>query len=160
MPLMNYTTKVPPEQTAGEIVGILARSGASEVSTRYNAGRPVGIAFSVETAHGPRRFVMPARASAVQRTLAKQYQQGKVSRALASEAQAERVGWRILKDWVQAQMAIIEVGMASLDEVMLPYLETRDGRTVYEVLQAHAMELPALPDPPRATVLSLPEARA
>ena len=41
--------------------------------------------------------------------------------------------WRITKDWVEAQMAIVEVRMASLEQVFLPYIIAKQGQTVYEV---------------------------
>jgi hypothetical protein len=46
---------------------------------------------------------------------------------------AARVAWRILQDWVSAQLAIIETEMVGLDQVMLPYAHTdSSGTTVYE----------------------------
>ena len=49
--------------------------------------------------------------------------------------QAERVAWRILKDWVEAQMALLDIEMVRFEEIFLPYIETKDGRTVYERLE-------------------------
>lgn len=51
-------------------------------------------------------------------------------------AGAQRTGWRILKDWVAAQLAIIEAGLATLPEVMLPYALLSDGQTLYKRVQA------------------------
>ena len=36
--------------------------------------------------------------------------------------QAIRTSWRILKDWVEAQMALLETGMVTMDEIFLPYM--------------------------------------
>jgi hypothetical protein len=44
----------------------------------------------------------------------------------------ERVAWRILGDWIAAQAAIIETEMVTLPQVMLPYMRTDDGSTVFE----------------------------
>lgn len=49
--------------------------------------------------------------------------------------QAERVAWRILKDWVEAQMALLDIEMVRFEEIFLPYIETKNGRTVYERLE-------------------------
>jgi len=58
-------------------------------------------------------------------------------------AQAVRVAWRILKDWVAAQMAILETEMVKLEQIFLPYVETPDGRTVYERLaESRFLQLP------------------
>lgn len=47
--------------------------------------------------------------------------------------QAHRTAWRIVKEWVVAQMALIETGMVDMEEVFLPYMLI-GNRTVYEVL--------------------------
>jgi hypothetical protein len=36
----------------------------------------------------------------------------KVPRSKCTEDQAQRVAWRIVKDWVEAQMAIVEAQLA------------------------------------------------
>ena len=36
--------------------------------------------------------------------------------------QAIRTSWRTLKDWVEAQMALLETGMVTMDEIFLPYM--------------------------------------
>ena len=57
-------------------------------------------------------------------------------------AQAERVGWRQLLRWVQAQLAMIEVGMAQRAEVFMPYIQQADGRTFFEYFEAKQLALP------------------
>lgn len=49
-----------------------------------------------------------------------------------TRAQAERVAWRVIKDWIAAQLAIVETQMVELDQVMLPYLHVDGDRTLYE----------------------------
>ena len=49
--------------------------------------------------------------------------------------QAIRTSWRILKDWVEAQMALLETGMVTMDEIFLPYMFSR-GQTLYQALAA------------------------
>lgn len=55
--------------------------------------------------------------------------------------QAQRVAWRILKTWVQAQMAIIETGMVSAEEVFLPYIMI-EGTSMFEALKGRRFLLP------------------
>lgn len=47
--------------------------------------------------------------------------------------QAERTAWKCLKDWVDAQMALIQLGLANMDEVFMPYIMDRNGNTLYEI---------------------------
>ena len=49
--------------------------------------------------------------------------------------QAERVAWRILKDWVEAQMALLDIEMVRFEEIFRPYIETSSGQTIYERLE-------------------------
>ena len=47
-----------------------------------------------------------------------------------------------LKDWVEAQAAIIEAGMVTMEQVMLPYLEVRpDGTTLYQAYLTEGRKL-------------------
>lgn len=53
----------------------------------------------------------------------------------ATREQAERVAWRILKDWIEAQMALLDIEMVRFEEIFLPYIETQNGKTIYEQLE-------------------------
>lgn len=55
--------------------------------------------------------------------------------------QSERVAWRIVKDWVEAQMAILESEMVTMDEIFLPYMLNRNGDTVYKLFTNKALLL-------------------
>ena len=55
--------------------------------------------------------------------------------------QAERVAWRIVKDWVEAQMAILESEMVKLDEIFLPYMVNDAGQTLYEAYVSNQLLL-------------------
>jgi len=56
-------------------------------------------------------------------------------------AQAERVAWRIVKDWVEAQLAILESEMVHLDEIFLPYMVNNNGQTVFEIYRNNQLML-------------------
>lgn len=146
MALLNYSTTISAAKTLGEIQGLLAQGGARQISVDYGAGgQPEAVAFTIRTAYGDLYYRLPANAEAVYATLQRQYQQGKVRRGLVDRAQAARVGWRIVKDWLEAQLAIIEAGLVTLDEVFLPYHVpdgAADGRTMYQLYREHQTALP------------------
>ena len=48
------------------------------------------------------------------------------------ENQAIRTAWRIIHDWVDAQLALVEVNMVTVPQVFLPYTIMADGRTLAE----------------------------
>lgn len=140
MPLLNYTTAVPVGRTIGQIQGLLVEAGARQVMTTYDdVGRALGIAFAVQTGHGIRTFVLPVNAERVEAVL----KRDRVAPRYATPEHAERVAWRIVKDWVEAQLAIIRTEMVTLDQVMLPYMRSDDGRTMYELYLNQQLALPA-----------------
>lgn len=139
MPLLNYSTKISARQTVGEIQDKLASAGAGRIGIEYEAREPVAVTFTMNTEHGLRVFRLPARIDDVHEVLKQQV------RATVTREQASRVGWRIIKDWVAAQIAIIETGMVSVQEVFLPYMLDRDGRSVYELMAQNRLALPPGP---------------
>lgn len=56
----------------------------------------------------------------------------KVAKNLLTKEQACRVAWRIEKDWIEAQLAKIEAGLASPLQLFLPYAVANDGKTFYQ----------------------------
>lgn len=139
--LLNYTTSIAVERTIGEIQAMLARAGAKSILTEYSEGETTAISFLIATRFGDRGFKLPANVEAVERVLWRQYERGKVQRRFTSRDQAARVAWRIIKDWLEAQLAIIETEMVSFEQVMLPYL-TEGGRTLYELMERRHLALP------------------
>lgn len=137
MPIKDYTTKIDAAKTASEVQTILAKAGATGVAMQYDQGEPVALAFTAMTPFGLREFTVPADWQAVQRVLRKQ----RVQPALQTDAHAKRVAWRIVKDWVEAQLAIIQTEMVTIDQVMLPYMRTDDpegGAAPVTVFEAYA----------------------
>jgi hypothetical protein len=140
MPLLNYTTQVSVTRTVGHIQGLLVESGARAIMAEYSPdGAVVGMSFKVETPHGPRAYTLPVRAERVLAVLTRE----KVPQRYRTPEHAERVAWRILKDWVEAQLALLKTEMVTLDQVMLPYMATPDGRTVYDLYVDRQLSLPA-----------------
>jgi hypothetical protein len=137
-PIANYSTTVTALKSIGEIQGILVAHGAKHILIDYEHEEPVGLAFIVGTAYGDTPFRLPANIDRVCAVLNKQRVRSQVSKELAS-----RVAWRILKDWVRAQMAILETEMVTIDQVFLPYMQVgKDGKILYEVMLDHHLQLP------------------
>ena len=91
----------------------------------FYLGNSQSVTFAVETPAGVRGFRLPANVEGVRGAFAKQ-------RVKAPPEQAERTAWRNVRDWIMAQMAILEAGMVQLDEVFLPYLVDNSGATLYQ----------------------------
>jgi hypothetical protein len=124
MGLLDYSTKVPAERTAGEIVSILAQKKAIAIMMEYSEsgnGEIVGLRWKVRTPHGDLPFALPVNVDAVEKVLQRQYHANQISRSFTGSDQARRVAWRITFEWVKAQMALLETEMVSLDQLFLPY---------------------------------------
>lgn len=129
MPILNYTTKISSQKTISEISSILASHGARAISVDYDdSGQPMGLVFLIEASGVNLNFRLPSRHQGIYKLLC---DDPKVPKRLKDEGQARRVAWRIVKDWVEAQVAIIDAGLAELPEVFLPYVVMRDGQTLY-----------------------------
>lgn len=141
MALLNYTTTVSAARTIAQVQQLLVRAGAHQVLMDYRDGKPTGIRFAVTTAGGARAFTLPVQ---VDRVAAVLEQDRQVQPRLKTPEHAERVAWRILKDWLEAQLALIQSEMVTLEEVMLPYMLASDGKSMYELYQSGQLAAPAL----------------
>lgn len=148
MGLLNYTTAIDVSKTIGEINAILTSSGANAIMTEIDGTRNVtAISFKAKTEFGIVAFRLPCDVSAATLILNKQVQSRKIPRKFHNNTdQARKIAWRIIKDWLLAQMALIELGMAKIEQVFLPYAQDNTGQTVYEILQAEKFKTLALPE--------------
>ena len=132
MPILNYTTKVAAETTAGQIQKILVRVGAQAIMSEFDdEGVMCALSFRMNHNGIPIMFRLPARVDAIHRLLQDQSDRP----SYRTREHAAKVAWRIIKDWVEAQCAIIEAEQADLIEVFLPYAQDNSGTTVYERLK-------------------------
>ena len=135
MPIMNYTTKVDVFATLGEIQGQLVKHGAKKIMQDYDDdGHITALSFLIDTPNGPRGVKLPANVDAVWNVLAKQ-------KVKCDRDQAERVAWRIVKDWVAAQMAILESEMVQMDEIFLPYMLNDKGETLFQCYRQNQLSI-------------------
>lgn len=132
MPLANYTTSVEAIKTIGEIQGILVGHGAKSILTNYSDdGTIESLSFIVRIPYGDMPVRLPVDASAVLKVME---QDRNIPRHYCHHAQAVRVAWRIVKDWVRAQMAILETEMVRMEQIFLPYMVVKDNKTLYEAM--------------------------
>jgi hypothetical protein len=121
MPLLNYTTGISAAKTATEVQEILRKAGASRLVFEYDQDQePVALGFEAPTSFGVRQFILPTDPARVLVVLKRQ----RVAPRYRTYDQARRVAWRIVKDWIEAQLAIIKTEMVTIDQVMLPYMQT------------------------------------
>ena len=134
MPILNYTTTIDPLKTQSEIERILVKHNAKSIMKNYDGEYVTSMSFLIDNGINQVPVKMPVKAAECLRVLEKEKAAGGKN-IKATRVQAERVAWRILKDWLEAQMALLDVNMVSLQEIFLPYIVDQSGQTVYEKLE-------------------------
>lgn len=130
MAILNYTTQVDAYKTVTEIMKLLGSFGAGDIHIKNdNDGNPIALSFSFMVENNMVVFKLPCNYLGVFEVMKKDI---KVLNKYKTKGQALRVSWRILKDWVQAQLAIIQSKLATMPEVFLPYVVLPNGSTFFE----------------------------
>jgi hypothetical protein len=133
MAILNYTTQIDVEKTIGEIQRCLSLHGASSIKTDYEDGIVKAISFLISFGGQPIGYKLPTDWQPVLEVMKKDT---KVPRRLLTKEQAVRVAWRIVKDWIEAQMAIVETRMVEIGDVFLPYMVMKGGKTLAEQVRS------------------------
>lgn len=128
--ILNYSTEVAPLRSCGEIMAILAAKGALAINIEYENGEPSAMAFKIRHNDQEIPFKLPCNWRGVLEALQKNVTYR--TRRRPDTPQAKRVAWRILKDYVEAQMAIVESNQAEIAEVFMGYAITRGGQTLFQ----------------------------
>lgn len=138
MAILNYSTSIDVNKTISEIQKILIEHKAMAILNEYdNEGNINALSFKVTTENGIRAIKLPSKVEPVLKILKEQKRQGKI-RAKVDYEQANRVAWRIIKNWIEAQMAILETDMVKIEQIFLPYIVNSQGKTLYELFNQNS----------------------
>lgn len=147
-PIKNYTSEVPINRIFERLQKTLIEHGARQIVLDYGDGGKVhGLSFTIRVGEHLLHIKLPARIKQAQELLRQQYETGLISRKRGRDKtygaeQAYRVAWRNILDWVEAQMALLDIGMVKLEEVFLPYVINANGKTLFEFFEANQFQLP------------------
>lgn len=123
-------TRVNYEQTIAEIQKYLVQAGAKKITFDYDeAMLPCAITFCYQHKKGLMFFSLPLRFNGIHKILKEQ----KIT-IHTGELQAINTGWRIMKDWILSQLALVDAEIAELPEIFLPYSVTPSGDTLWEAV--------------------------
>lgn len=157
--LLNYTTEIKTETTISEIEKMLADSGASMIVKSYDGNSNVeSISFQILTERGQVTFKLPLNHKAVMQVINNQTKETRTQKSRSGgrgskvpvvpkkfyndENHARRVGWRIIKDWLEAQLALYFLQMVKIEQILLPYMYNRHtGKTMFEELENNNFQL-------------------
>lgn len=144
MNLKNYTSGVPVNLTVSRIEQLLAQAGATGVNKDYANGNLTALAFRIATPSGKVMTIrLPANAEEVFETMRKSIRRPRKGTMDKLKEQASRTAWKLMQDWIQVQISLIQMQQADVMQVFLPYVW--DGeQTFYAALKAGGFkQLPA-----------------
>lgn len=138
--IKNYTTDIPSIRSISEIQGLLARAGASRVMFEYDdSGDVKALVFMLKVGGREMPFKLPAKPEAVYKIVFgdarnpfTQNQQRHDKWEKDRKNQSVDIAWRIVKDWIEAQFALIELEQAEAAEIFMPYLMVSTTKTLFE----------------------------
>jgi hypothetical protein len=135
MNIKNYTSNVPIERTVARIEQVLAEAGANGIAKSYKGGAVVALSFRIKLPAGRDvEIQLPANVEAVYGALAGAVRRPRYGTLTRLREQAGRTAWALMRDWVEVQVSLIQMGQAEFMQVFLPYVW--DGkRTFYTALK-------------------------
>lgn len=143
MAILNYTTTVDSFKTVSEIEYILMKHKAKSIMKNYEGESITGLSFLIDTGIQQIPVRLPVKVDECLKVLKKEKRENPRKQIKDTREQAERVAWRILKDWVEAQMALLDIEMVKFEEIFLPYIEISSGQTIYQALEKQQFRLEA-----------------
>ncbi|KKM87516.1 hypothetical protein LCGC14_1268140 [marine sediment metagenome] len=148
-----YTTKIDAEKTIWELEKLLIARGAKQIAKDYDGkGSVTGVSFKIDVGGGLASFRLVAKVEEVMAVINEQtekfrYQKKKsggrggrvrlVPKSFKNDRDhARRVAWRILFDCLRAQLTLVILGQAKVQEVLLPWMTDGSGRTLFEYMES------------------------
>ncbi|MCK4821369.1 hypothetical protein KA005_36725, partial [bacterium] len=117
---------------------MLTKYGASHIMKEYSGEDPIMLTFGIVTEHGQIAVKLPIKIDKIMAIFKHQVNEGLLMQKYYSgewaEKQAARVGWRIIKDWIDSQITMINIDQAKLEQIFLPYVVVDADTTVYDAL--------------------------
>lgn len=135
MSIKNYTTIVPATQTIGEIQEMLSEYGVTAMMTEYDGRQVAAVSFKMNVGGKDMAFRLPCNWRGVLEVFNKDPKFYVKHKDKDIENQAIRTSWRIIHDWIDAQLALVEVNMVTIPQIFLPYTIMKDGKTLSEHIE-------------------------
>lgn len=132
----NYTSQVAASRSVQHIEDRLVSHGAMNILKLYEEKRLVGVAFILCVGGKQIPFRLPARIDNVEKVLRGQVKRPRSGTLSNIRAQAERTAWKLLADWVEIQVSLVELQQVQFMEVFLPYVyDHAKQQTFFEKLE-------------------------
>lgn len=138
----NYTSQVPANRSVSHIEDRLVAHGAKNILKLYEAQKLTGVAFIVAVNGKDMPFRLPARIDRVEKVLRGEVHRPRRGTLERIADQAERTAWRLLADWVDVQMSLVELDQVELIEVFMPYIyDHAKNQTFFERMKSNGFAM-------------------
>ena len=136
--IKNYTSTVPANRSVNNIENKLVAFGAMNILKLYTDKKLSGLCFILPVGNKEIPFKLPSRIDRVEITLKNLIKRPRPGTLEKISKQAERTAWKILSDWVDIQISLIELQQVDFLEVFLPYVyDPNKETTFYEKIKAN-----------------------
>lgn len=120
-----------------EIEHILVKFGAEGVLKQYKGQKIDAIMFFLVKDGQKIPFKIPMNIERTRAIITNLVKEGKLPKKYLDEplrsAQGERVAWRVIKDWIDSQLSLMEMQFADPIEIFLPYAYNMvENKTMYQ----------------------------
>lgn len=140
--IKNYTSQVTVEKSIQKIETRLIACGAKIVTKTANMGKINGISFVMNVNGSDIPFRLPARINNVEKKLLSLMSRPRTGTKKRILEQAERTAWKLLADWIDVQMSLIELDQAEFAEVFMPYMyDYKKEQTLFERIKSDGFKL-------------------
>lgn len=140
MAVKNISSSINSGKTIIEIEKLLVKFGAQGILKNYSGQIVTSIAFYIEYKGQRLSFKLPMKMDKARKVIEKAVDEKKLSSKYRNEPfrseQAERVGWRVIKDWIHSQLSILEIEFADPVELLLPHVyDEQTDKTFFEKIK-------------------------
>lgn len=141
--LKNYTSSVAVSITIGRIEATLIKCGVKGITKEYDGlGGVLAIIFHLPGDKNDIAVRLPADENRAQDAMWKDYCDSHPKDWLRKKTrgdfkdQSARTAWKLVQDWVEVQMSLIQMQQAEYRQVFMPYIW--DGKqTLFERVKAN-----------------------
>lgn len=135
--IKNYTSSVPAFRSVQHIEDKLSAYGIKNIIKSYGTNKElVGVCFIINENGEEIAFKLPARVEECEKILSRRVKKLHKSTLKRIREQSERTAWKLLSDWVDVQMSLIEIGQAEMLQIFLPYVYCPEtDQTFFEKLK-------------------------
>jgi hypothetical protein len=147
MILKNYTTNKDHNRTLAEIEKTLAQLGAKKIMKEYDDnGNVESLSFQIFFNENMIAIKLPARVDRIPYALRRIYNNDKsitsnqkslLKKAMGDENRTRNIGWRIIQDWLDSQIAVMQLDQINMIEALLPFTVVKNNKTLYELLESN-----------------------